>query len=76
MDSEACYSRLVQENKSEKKTKYNLGVIYGTISKAKSQGLTASKYADQANNDYLKNISRIYTKYEEELEKNNMVVGT
>lgn len=51
------------------------GVIFGIISKAKSEGITASEYQEMhAKNFKRKDIATIYTAYEEELYNNNLVV--
>lgn len=52
-----------------------LGAIFGIISKAKSEGITAKEYSDLNSHKFdRKDIAKIYIAYEEELQLNNLVV--
>jgi DNA helicase-2/ATP-dependent DNA helicase PcrA len=53
-----------------------IGAIWGIISKAKSKGETAGMYEDSYGKDFkTRNIAILYTLYEQELEKLNLVVS-
>ncbi|KAI8337373.1 P-loop containing nucleoside triphosphate hydrolase protein [Choanephora cucurbitarum] len=56
------------------RTKQKVGAIWGLISKAKSKGYTAARYAKDFGSEFkTKNIAILYTKYEEKLEQLNLV---
>ncbi|KAL0140428.1 P-loop containing nucleoside triphosphate hydrolase protein [Mucor lusitanicus] len=56
------------------RSKQKPGAIFGIISKAKSEGITAKEYSDLNSKTFeRKDIAIIYTAYEEQLQLNNLV---
>ncbi|CAO0794680.1 unnamed protein product [Mucor circinelloides] len=56
------------------RSKQKPGAIFGIISKAKSEGITAKEYSDLNSHKFdRKDIAKIYIAYEEELQLNNLV---